>query len=77
MYANEIKFPKHVAPIWQSRIIDAVQHVTWNGEGFSTISKLRIPQNWPAKGSVRFTRNADETRFALRMNKTKFVCKPV
>lgn len=66
---------KNLLPFWKERVTDAVWTVTRYGTGeLSTISGLRVAKHWPARGTLRFTRDMDGKRFKLYATKKSFKC---
>lgn len=65
---------------WEARILDMIDEVTWDGNGFSDIEDLTIPEDWPMnKSKFSFIRSTDGTKFVgyLKRSIESFVIKPV
>lgn len=63
---------------WYDRIRDMIQEVTWNGNSFSDIEQLSIPEDWPMNRSkFTFIRCDDNIKFTGYMKLDEFVVLPV
>lgn len=59
------------------RAINMISHVcTSNAAPISAVN-IRVARDWPARGSITFTRDVDGQRFRAYMTKRKFRVAPV
>lgn len=56
-------------PMWRDKAADLMREVTWNGNGFSTVTNVRVSDGWPLTGALNFTRSEDGARFRARQIK--------
>lgn len=60
-WKDEIR--KKVSRGFQDRAFEMIESVTISNTAFSTVSNMRIAKNWPLRGCITFTRDADDVRF--------------
>lgn len=56
---------------WQGRALDMFRHMVISNTTVTTISGLRIAGDWPLRGSITFTRDADGKRCRLWLHRRK------
>ena len=57
---SEKEIRKAIHPVYHDRLREVLAHLG------GTFSDFRVTPEWPFSGSLRFTRNEDSQRFALR-----------
>lgn len=56
---------------WADRALDMFREMT-TGTAVTTISNLRVAKDWPARGSITFTRDRDGKRCRLYATRAAF-----
>jgi hypothetical protein len=52
-----------IHPVYHDRLRDTLTHLSGNGS--SSFSEFSVAPEWPLKGALRFTRDADGQRYSL------------
>ena len=64
-------------PFWVDRAAAMLRHLCYSNTQITTVSALSVDPEWPARGSIRFTRDADGQRYELVLRNHRWLGRPI